>query len=271
MTGPGTLDEMGDVVARCVIVGSAFAGETELEPVEVSTAFGPAVVHRVDDGQWVLFRHGAPHRHLPHQIPYRAHAAALKQLGVDALLVTSSVGVLAPHVPLYTPLVLTDLVWLDQRLPDGTAATMFLGPSDDQGHLVVEEGLFSVELTAQVRSLRARRGLAAGPDELVFWYAPGPRTKTRAENRLLAAQGLHVNSMTVAPEVVLANELEIPTAALVVGHKASGPQAPAVAREAVARSLDEARRAVEGLVYDFLADGRAVRFANHLYRFGSGT
>jgi len=258
-------------VTRCAIVGSAFSGASELPEERVDTPFGEAVLHRAGPGRYVLYRHGAPHRFLPHQVPYRAHAWALQMLGVDALLVTSSVGVLSAEVPLNTPVVVTDLVWWDMMLPDGTAATMFLEPSADQGHLVVEEGLFHPGLTEHVRELLTARGVPRGPDEVVFWYASGPRTKTRAENRLLARWGLHVNSMTLAPEVVLANELGIPTAAVVVGHKASGPAAPGLGRAAVARSLDEARAVVQGVVHDFLADEGVFAFANHIYRFGDGS
>jgi len=255
-------------VGRCVIVGSAFSEATDLSPVEVDTPFGPAVLHEAGPGRYLLHRHGAPHRWLPHQIPYRAHAWALRALGVEVLLVTSSVGLLSPEVPRNMPVVVTDLVWWDQRLPDGQAATMFPAPTDEQGHLVLQDGLFSTALSARVRELLARRGLPPGPEEVVFWYAPGPRTKTRAENRLLAAQGLHVNSMTLAPEVVLANELGIPVAAAVVGHKRSDGHTATPGRADVARSLVEARAAVRDLVDDFLADDVVPAFANHLYRFG---
>lgn len=252
-------------MSRAVIVGSAFT-KTDLPPRTLDTPFGPTVVHEAGPERYVLFRHGVPHRYLPHQIPYRANAWALQHLGVDALLVTSSVGVLSPDVPLNTPLPVTDLVWLDQRLPDGTAATMFLTPTPEQGHLVVDD-LFHPGLTHRLRELLLDRRLPMGPDELVFWYAPGPRTKTRAENAFLAANGLHVNSMTLAPEVVLANELCIPTAALVVGHKPSDPQALTIDPDAVTESLADARAAVEDLVVAFLDDDFAPLPSNHLYHF----
>lgn len=252
-------------MGRAVVLGSAF-DRTDLPARTVATPFGEVEVHEAGEDRWILHRHGVPHRHLPHQIPYRAHTWALRALGVDALLVTSSVGVLSREVPLDTPLPVTDLVWLDMRLPDGTAATMFRDPSPEQGHLVVD-ALFHPVLTARLREQLAERGLPPGPAELVFWYAPGPRTKTRAENRFLSAAGLHVNSMTLAPEVVLANELGIPTAALVIGHKQSDPDAPSLGEDAVRQSLEASRRALGDLVDAFLTDDRPVQPTNTLYRF----
>lgn len=56
---------------------------------------------------------------------------------------------------------------------------------------------------------------------MVFAYCRGPRSKTPAENRAWRALGASVNSMTLGPEVVMAAELGMCTAAVVVGHKRS--------------------------------------------------
>ncbi len=259
-----TSDSAVDDAPVAVILGSAFgAPPPDFEQVDVVTAHGKARLWRYANG-YAVFRHGVPHTRLPNQVPYRAHAAALDALGVGALLVTSSVGVLKPGIPLFTPLLVDDLVWFDNRLPDGSACTMFPTETDGQGHLVVEEGLFDAALTAQIRGIAENHAVEMGSEPVTFWYAPGPRTKTAAENRVLANLGMQVNSMTLAPEVVLANELEIPCAAVVVGHKASGP---GLGEEGVRKSLDDARTAMETLVLAFLREGRAVPFRNHLYRF----
>ena len=243
---------------RCAIVGSAFSDAADSPPTHVETPFGEAVLYAVAPGAWLLPRHGRPHRFLPHQVPYRAHAWALRHLGVDALLVTSSCGVLDPTLPLFTPLLVTDLVWPDNRLPDGSAATMWPEPCPEQGHLVVEASLFDATLSAHLRDHLRGHGVPSPEREVVFWYAPGPRTKTRAENRWLAEQGLHVNSMTLAPEVVLANELGIPTVAAVVGHKHSGPRAPGLDEHGIADSLERSRASIRSLVDAFLGDLRAL-------------
>lgn len=256
-----------------LILGSAYsrpelAGRT-LSPVEIDTLHGPAILYRWPgrpDG-WVLFRHGTPHRWLPNQVPYRAQAAALAAVGVEAVLITSSVGVIDLAVPLFVPLRVTDLVMPDNRLPDGSACTLFVEPFPGQGHLVIEGGLFDAELGAQIDGLAEAVGHPIA-GEVVFTYVGGPRTKTAAENRWFARLGAQVNSMTVGPEAVLLNEVGIAVAAVVVGHKHSHPDAPApLDADAIGESLDRSRAAIEALAEAWLDRGTAVVFKNAFYRF----
>lgn len=260
--------------AVAAILGSAFADslpqELDLEPVEIETEWGTQVLHRLDSVErsaYVLFRHGLPHRLLPNQIDYRTQAAALQAINCEALLVTSSVGVLDPDVPLYRPLLVEDLIMLDNRLPDGQACTMFDAPSAEHGHLILDDGLFATELSKQVRTL-ASKAQASVAGEVVFAYVHGPRSKTAAENRLWPRLGAQVNSMTLAPEVVLANELEIPCAGLVVGHKYSLPDRDSPAPEGLSSTLDRSREEQERIVTAFLREGEPVAFPNAIYRFG---
>ena len=248
----------------CAILGSAFADHDTLgllQVVSVDTPAGPAVLHRdPETGGYVVFRHGRPHRYLPNQIPYRAIAWALHRVGCTALLVTSSVGVLDASVSLFEPHLVEDLLMLDNRLPDGSACTVFNEERDWQGHLVIRDGLFDPRLRAW---LRARAGL---PGELTFLYIParGPRRPPRT---VLPHGSAHVNSMTLGPEVVLANELGIPTAALVVGHKYSVADG-ITDRLGITASLQRSREATLSIVRPFLADAPAVAFGNDLYCFG---
>lgn len=279
-----------------VILGSAFSSarsECEaLTPCDVDTPWGEFRLWRSDESgragddgpggasgrpAYVSFRHGWPHSRLPHQIPYRAQAWAFREVGCGALLVTSSVGVLDGDIPLRRPILLEDLLMLDNRLPDGTACTTFVPPVTDAGHLILSDGLFSRELTRQVERLveDSAHDLAG---RAVFGYAPGPRGKSRAENIAWIRLGAQVNSMTVAPEVILANELEIPCAGLVVGHKYSTPEpipGGDWGTEADNRTtpgvVDASLRATQGPLADlaaaFLRLARPVPFANELYRF----
>jgi len=256
------------------ILGSAFSdslpGRLDLEPEEVVTEWGTQPLYRVTDAEqlaYVLFRHELPHRLLPNQIDYRAQAAALQAVGCEALLVTSSVGVLDPDVPINRPLLVEDLLMLENRLPDGTACTMFTEPSPAHGHLVIDDSLFATELTEQVRDLAASVR-ASVADDVTFAYVQGPRSKTAAENRALPQLGAQVNSMTLGPEVVLANELGIPCAGLVVGHKYSIPDRDPPEREALSATLDRSREEQERIVTAFLEEADPVAFPNTIYRFG---
>jgi 5'-methylthioadenosine phosphorylase len=257
-----------------VILGSAFEksipDKLDMQPIEVDTRWGTQSLFaaKSETGRkvYAIIRHGSPHKLLPNQINYRAQAAALKALDCGALLINSSVGVLDPDLPLYTPMLLTDQLMPENRLPDGSTCTMFKEPSDNHGHLVLNEGLFSETLSKQLYE-RHSEVIHKPESGLVFVYAGGPRGKTASENKMWAQLGGQVNSMTVSPEVVLANELEIPVAALVVGHKYSVPGIDNPAKEDIEETLKTARSATEEIFIDFLKNGQPVEFANHIYRF----
>lgn len=257
-----------------VILGSAFKKSIpeylEMQTVEVDTPWGNQTLYKKTISQdrevYALVRHGVPHHLLPNQINYRAQAFALKQVNCGALVINSSVGVLDLDLPLYKPMLLTDLIMPENRLPDGSTCTIFGTPSEDQGHLVLNEGLFSKALSDQVYKLDP--GSIHKPEsDLVFVYAGGPRSKTAAENKMWAQLGGQVNSMTVAPEVVLANELQIPVAGLVVGHKYSVPGIDNPPESDIHETLEQARSATESILVKFLQQGKPVEFGNHIYRY----
>jgi len=256
-----------------VIVGSAFdesfVEKLNLSPKQIHTDWGESVLYRCDLNTnypaWVLPRHGFPHRLLPNQINYRAQSAALRQVNCGALLINSSVGVMDADLPIYKPMMVTDLMMPENRLPDGSTCTMFPEPTETQGHLLIKEGLFSRELNRQL--VDRHETIHLDKKGVNFVYAGGPRSKTPAENRMWAQLGGQVNSMTLAPEVVLANEFEIPCAALVVGHKYSVPGIETPKKEGIAESLVQAREATEKILIDFIEHGEPVPFANQIYRY----
>jgi purine nucleoside phosphorylase len=242
----------------------------DLERIEIRTQWGLQALFRTERygrPAYVLFRHGVPHHLLPHQINYRAQAQALEQVNCGALLVTSSVGVLDAALPVFKPMLLTDLMMPDNRLPDGSACTMFHERSPDHGHLVVTGGLFSRALNRQIREFGA--GMLHGVEQdVVFAYSGGPRTKTPSENRMWRTLGAQVNSMTLAPEVILANELEIPCAGLVVGHKHSVPDIDIPEdKTAMTATLQASKDAMLAVILRFLEKAQAVSFKNQLYLY----
>jgi purine nucleoside phosphorylase len=257
-----------------LILGSAFEGSftdrLELTPREITTGFGTITLYqtslRDDRPAYVLFRHGLPHRLLPNQINYRAQAAALKQVNCGALMINSSVGVMDSGLPIYKPMLVTDLMMPENRLPDGSTCTMFPNPSPDHGHLLIKDGLFSSNLNQWLMEQHGK-DMYNTNGGVVFVYAGGPRGKTQAENRMWAQLGGQVNSMTLAPEVVLANELEIPVTALVVGHKYSLPDVENPKQEEIADTLTQARAATEKILMSFLLKGEPAEFQNEIYRF----
>ena len=169
-------------------------------------------------------------------------------------------------LPLFQPLLLNDLIMLENRLPDGTACTMFVDPSPQHGHLVMKDGVFSKALNGQLLEFSGDLIYRTDQD-IVFAYVAGPRTKTRAENRFWPMLGAQVDSMTLAPEVILANEMEIPCAGLVVGHKYSLPEIKnPESRKVISDSLQASKEAMLAVILRVLKKGKAVQFGNQIYR-----
>ncbi len=259
-----------------VILGSAFTDSSfvdTMNSISVETPYGCVDLYQVgalERPAWIIFRHGLPHRYLPNQIPYRAYAWALRAAGCGALLITSSVGVLDSDIPLNRLLEVSDILMPDNRLPGGESCTMFDHPSSSHGHLVLRDGLLSTTLRQQVREMADELPGAAGPlfGPVVFSYVGGPRTKTSAENSLWGRLGAQVNSMTVGPEVVLANEFNIPCACICVGHKYSLSEgSEPESSDSVGDSLVASKKALRDLVFLFLKRANPVSPANMLYQF----
>ncbi len=256
-----------------VILGSAFNNvmKEEFNLVEeiIETKWGNQIVFSStlspERKIYIIHRHGVPHKLLPNQINYRAEIEALKILGCNSLLVTSSVGVINHDLPLFTPLLLSDIIMLDNRLPDGSTCTMFTEPSDDQGHLVLNEGLFSKELSKQITEFSEN---IVGDKNIVFSYIGGPRTKTSAENSFLHKMGVDVNSMSLSPEIILANEYKISCCGLVVGHKYSGlSKKNTNDKNNLSLTLENSKKNMENLIVNFLRNIKIVKFKNMIYCF----
>ena len=255
-----------------VLLGHAFDAGTlgggKLEPVEVETKWGTQEVYRFerkDRPAYVVFRHGLHDHLLPHQVSLRSQIDALKKLDCGALLVSSAVEVLDLQIPLHRPMLLSDLIMPGNRLPDGNACTFFTDPSGNHGHLVIEEGLMSARLAGRMRSLATKVNSELGP-EPVFVHVPGPRTCTAAEARMWGRFGGQVMAMTVAPEIILANEREIPTIALITGQEYALPELRTSTDPSKGDARARGREAVERLVVGFLKEGEPVEFGNRLHR-----
>lgn len=299
---PDTQKSLPKQYAVAVILGSAFSKQPpqglELQPLPFDTPWGTVTLYRVinvrkNGDAYIIFRHGLPHTTLPHLVNFRGYAAALKQVNCMALLVTSSVGVLDANIPLNQPMLVSDLLMPDNRLPNGELCTMFTDQIDltqcppslqdalRPGHLVLKNGLFSAHLGAQIRQILNGQEIEA-IRTLIFAYAPGPRTKTSIENQYWRSLGAQVNSMSVGPEVVLANELEIPTAALVVGHKRSLGTNHLTSLETkpsrfasnhhhdvrkMTETLERSHDQLEKLIIHFIQRVEPTLFDNYIYRF----
>jgi len=200
-----------------VITGSgtyALPGFAGSEPEPVTTPWGAALVSRGSFGGVAVAhvsRHGAGHARLSNHVTHRANIAALKQLGVDGVLAVTVCGAVDPSLELGSLICFDDLHFPVNRLPDGALCTFFAEPGDPApGHWIYESP-FAPGLRAALLTAAERCGLPMR-DGGCYGHVDGPRFKTRAEIRGLAAAGVTAVSQTAGPETVLAGEAELPFA-----------------------------------------------------------
>ena len=185
------------------------------DPVEVGTLAGVPVAF--------LSRHGAGHRLLPAEVPYRANLWALKSIGVKAVISYSAVGSLqARHAP------------GTLRLPDQFIDRTVGRVSSFFGDGLVAHVALADPTCPWLRARLLAAGQAAGlPVEAGGTYVcrEGPGFSTRAESRLHQSWGADYIGMTQATEAKLAREAELcyTTVALVTDYDSWREEEPGAA------------------------------------------
>lgn len=147
-----------------------------------------------------LARHGPGHRIPPHRINHRANLWALREVGVERVVSTSSVGSLR----------------MDIRPGEFVVPSDYICPWEvptyfDQEVVHVTPGL-DVDLRRALVEAAQRVGVRVH-DGGVYVQTRGPRLETKAEIRLFREFG-DVVGMTMASEATLSRELDIPYASI---------------------------------------------------------
>jgi 5'-methylthioadenosine phosphorylase len=157
----------------------------------------------------ILSRHGRQHTIPPTQVNNRANIYALKQLGCNYIITTAACGSLREEIGI------GDIVFPDQLL-DFTRHRI----STFYDHF--EPGqIFHVSM-AEPFHKKLREYLIDAAEKLeirshstgTIVTIEGPRFSTRAESRMFQLLGGDIINMSVAPEVILANEAKIPYAVI---------------------------------------------------------
>src|SRR4051795_12806865 len=224
-----------------IITGSgtySLGGFESVAPRDVQTPFGVAHVNMGHlEGMDVVHitRHLEGHQRLSSQVTHQANVAALKELGVDAVLAVTVCGACDLSIELGSLIVFDDLHFLANRLPDGSMCTMYTEPGEPgRGHWIFDRP-FSEQLR-QVLLASAREIGHPVRDGGCYGHVDGPRFNTRAEIRSLQAAGVTAVSQTAGPETVLCGESELPYALLgYATDYANGvkPEAPTPVEELV--------------------------------------
>ena len=200
-----------------IIGGSGFEDPSILKnpgEIEVETPFGwPSSSFKTGEIGGVevalLSRHGRNHSIPPTQVNNRANLWAIKKMGCTHILATTACGSLREDIGR------GDLVILDQFID-------FTRHREITFHNEFEKGVLNHTPMADPFNAELRRKLIEKAAELKLNYHPqgtvvtieGPRFSTRAESKMFRLWGADVINMSVAPECILANELQIPYAAI---------------------------------------------------------
>lgn len=205
-----------------IIGGTGVYSQSHLEGAKellVDTRFGTALLlHGFIKGREVYFltRHGPGHAVPPHLVNYRANIAALRKLGVNAVIATAAVGSLRREITPGSRVVIDQFIDFTRGRP----STFFEG----EGGRVVHTDMTD-PYCPDLRAAIVSAGNSLG-QELVeggcYLCTEGPRFETPAEITMFASWGADVVGMTNVPEVVLAREAALcyATIALVTNYAA---------------------------------------------------
>ena len=182
--------------------------------VEVSTPYGPPssslYIGRVGQCEVIICsRHGREHTITPTQINNRANIDALRQMECQFIIATSACGSLRKEIKRGDIEILDQYIdftrhrkvtFYDEFVPGQVKHAPMADPFSEHLRNLMIEG---------AREL----GLSFHPSGTVVTIE-GPRFSTRAESKMFRILGADVINMSLAPEVILAVEAEIPYAAI---------------------------------------------------------
>ena len=185
----------------------------EADEVNIDTPYGKPssnlTIGKIGGVEVVLLaRHGKNHQYSPTDVNYRANIHALKEQGVTHIIATTACGSLKEEINR------GHFVIVDQFI-DFTRhrnITFFDSFEDGAKHTPMSDP-FDAGLREVLYETSKELGLISHNGGTVITIE-GPRFSTKAESKMFRMWGADVINMSVAPEVILANEAGIPYAAI---------------------------------------------------------
>ncbi|MBE0661956.1 MAG: MTAP family purine nucleoside phosphorylase [Bacteroidales bacterium] len=198
----------------------------------------------------ILSRHGREHTIPPSQVNNRANIWALKEAGCTHILAVSACGSLREQIET------GDIIFPDQFI-DFTrhrAITFFESFEPHQPRHFAMPDPFDATLKEILAEAAERLGIRHHNQATVITIE-GPRLSTRAESHMFRSWGADIINMSTAPEVILANELQIPyaLAALSTDYDAWRENDKAVSWEEIVTVFRQNINKVSKLLLDVLA------------------
>jgi len=157
----------------------------------------------------IISRHGYSHGITPSNVNNRANILALKEAGCTHIISTTACGSLREEIGR------GDLVVPDQFIDFTRRRHLTFHEEFEPGNLghVAMADPFDGNLRELIVKTARQMGLVIH-DGGTLVTIEGPRFSTRAESHMFRAWGADIINMSVAPEVILANEAGIPYATI---------------------------------------------------------
>jgi len=186
---------------------------TDIKELAIDTPFGkagPVIYAGKFEGMEVYHipRHGTDQAIPPAKINYRANMYALKQLECSYILSTSTCGSLQEEICPGECIILDQFIDMTKQQVSGIHEELASG----ERYVSLAEP-FSEELRDHLIESAIVQGITVHTKGIVV-SIDGFRSSSRAESNLYRKWGADVINMITAPEAILANELNIPYAAL---------------------------------------------------------
>jgi len=188
----------------------------KFEEIEANTPYGKPT-SLITAGQLngvdvcIIARHGGDHKIPPTSVNYRANIIALKDLGCSHIIATTACGSLREEIKRGDLVILDQFIDFTRHRPI-TFFEEFPGGAGNAKHTPMADPFFAELRKLLVESCRELD--LAHHDRGTVVTIEGPRFSTRAESHMFRGWGADVVNMSVAPEAILANEANIPYAAI---------------------------------------------------------
>ncbi len=159
----------------------------------------------------ILSRHGRDHTIPPSEVNNRANIFALKDAGCTHIIATTACGSLREEIGR------GDLVIPDQFIDFTRHREVTFFREFEPGKM--KHSPMADPFDKNLRNLMISAASEVGlkiHDKGTIITIEGPRFSTRAESKMFRLWGADLVNMSLAPEVILANELEIPYAAVAI-------------------------------------------------------
>jgi 5'-methylthioadenosine phosphorylase len=152
---------------------------------------------------YFLPRHGPDHKIIVPRIPYRANMMAFKELGVQKIFATNSVGCLNPDIELGDLVIPDDYFDMTRRYP----RSMYDDVTD--AYHVDMSPAYCPEIRRSLIDAANQVKPGHVHDKAKIVVDEGLRFNTQFENRVFRSWGADLIGMTTLPEAIFARELSI--------------------------------------------------------------